>query len=91
MADTKNLTKAEQIDLLDEIQTLLLKDLVKQLKDETTTSTDRATIIRMLKDFGWDLDPSRVPQALKDKLTKQVAFDADLEGDAPAQIMRVMP
>ncbi len=87
---TVRLDKAEQIDLLEEIQTLLLRDLVTALKSHKATAPDRATIIRLLQSNGWDLDPARVPQELRDKLTKAVKFDADLEGEAPAQL-RIMP
>jgi hypothetical protein len=41
------------------------------------TAADRKTLYVALKENGWQFDPSRVPQGLKDKLTSTIAFDDD--------------
>lgn len=80
MADdaTKKARTEAQIKLADELQDLVLADLKKILDNGTATATDRATIIRLLRDNGWNLDPSRLTTSLKDKLTNKVRFDEDL-------------
>lgn len=71
--------KNAQIEKMEKLQDLILDDLIKAVEGGTATATDRATIIRLLQSNGWDLDPARIPQELRDKLTKKVKFDDDLE------------
>ena len=77
MADTTK--KQEQIRKAERLQDLLLDDFTKQAEEGTLSATDRATLVRFLQSNGWDLDPARIPQSLKDKLTRTVAPDAELE------------
>jgi hypothetical protein len=49
----------------------------RALENGTITSTDLATLARVLLANGWALDPTRLPTSLKDKLTKDIAFDGE--------------
>lgn len=64
--------KTNQLDIADRLQDKLLLHMEKLLDDGTITSTDIATITRMLLANGWSLDRNRLPQGLRDKLTAHV-------------------
>ena len=81
--------KQEQVDKAEQLQELLLDDLIKLFKEGEATSTDRATLARLLKDNGWSVDPSMVPQDLRDKLTSKIAPGDDIE-DGVVPISRAM-
>lgn len=72
-------TKKEQIDLAAELQLLWLKRMKKLFEDGTITSTDMATLARVLMQNGWTIDPHQLPQSLKDKMKKSdpTVFDDD--------------
>lgn len=65
-------TKQEQIDIAERLQIKWLKRMDKMFDDGTITSTDMATLVRFLTANGWNLDPSRIPKGLRDKLTTSV-------------------
>jgi hypothetical protein len=71
----------EQIDVATRLQVKWLKRMETMIDEGTITSTDMATLARFLLANGWTLDPSRLPQGLRDKLTKHVKFDADEDGE----------
>ena len=73
--------KQEQVDKAEQLQELLLDDLIRLFKEGEATSTDRATLARLLKDNGWSVDPSMVPQELRDKLTSKIAPGDDIDDD----------
>jgi hypothetical protein len=75
---TKMLNQTQQIEVASELQSLILQDFVKIIKNNTASATDRATIVRLLRENGWTLDPAQIPSSLKDKLTRTVRFDEDL-------------
>lgn len=68
MADNKEL----MIQLAEDLQLIWLQDMVKQYQENTINSTDRATLIRFLSQNGFSVDPSRVANGLKSKLTSTV-------------------
>lgn len=75
--------KQEQINAGERIQDALLKRWEKILEDESISAAEVAVIVKMLRDSGWTLDPTRLPQGIKDKLTEKVdpsQFDED-DGD----------
>jgi hypothetical protein len=76
--------KKEQIDKAEKLADLLLDNWIKLAENGSITSTDSATIARVLMANGWTLDPTQIPQPLFDKLTSKVAFDAD-EQDGEAR------
>lgn len=72
--------KKEQIKIAERLQLALLKRFEKQLEDGSITSTDAATLTRLLSQNGWTLDETRIPQGLKGKLTQGLSaadFDQD--------------
>lgn len=63
--EEKLVEQRRQIEQAERLQRLILDDLERCLNDKTATATDRATIIRLLKDNGWTLDPAQLPSNLK--------------------------
>lgn len=72
----------EQLALVQRLQLKWLKHMDTLFDSGEITSTDLATLARLLSQNGWSLDPARLPKNLKDKLTKHVDFDADEDGQA---------
>lgn len=71
MADN-NLSPQDQIALKERLQTLWLQHMEKLLTEGTITSTDLATLARVLLQNGWTLDPTKLPSDLRSKLTSQI-------------------
>ena len=69
MADTQG-TIAERL------QIKLLERFEAMLDAEEMSPTDAATLARLLSQNGWTFDESRLPKGLKDRLTKDIDFDA---------------
>jgi hypothetical protein len=95
MADEQNEDKKakqqEQIGKVEQLQDLLLDDWIAAIKDKRATATDRATIARFLVQQGWSVDPSQIPQELRDVLTSRRRFDEDLSDDETgARALRVV-
>lgn len=81
--------KQDQVDKAEKLQELLLDDLITLFKDGKATSTDRATLARLLKDNGWSVDPLMVPQDLQDQLTSKIEPGDDID-DSVVPISRAM-
>ena len=64
--------KAKQLEITERLQLKWLERMEKLFDEGTITSTDMATLQRFLTANGWTLDPTRLPQGLKDKLTSNV-------------------
>ncbi len=73
--------KEEQLEQSELIQDLWLSRMIELLQSGEETATDRATLIRWLEHNGWHVDPSRMPQELKDKLTSKIKPGDDLGDD----------
>lgn len=78
--------KEEQVEIAERLQRLLLEEFEKRLDpscDKQATSTDLATLARILKDNGWTIDPADLPDDLRDHITNDVdpedLDDPDLE------------
>ena len=56
----------DQIDISKRLQVLWLTHMEKLLDSGTITSTDLATLARVLLHNGWSLDPKSLPQSLRD-------------------------
>jgi len=83
-----NNKKKEQIEKAEQLADLLLNNWIRLAKNGELTSTDSATIARVLMANGWTLDPAQLPQELLDKLTSQISFDADeQDGDARPRLV----
>jgi hypothetical protein len=74
MADTN-----KQREIVERLQLKWLERMEQLLDDGELSSTDAATLYRFMSDNGWSLDPSKLPQSLKDKLTDKVEFDEEDE------------
>jgi hypothetical protein len=72
--------KTEQILLAEKLQLKWLKRMDVMFDEGTITSTDMATLARVLMANGWVLDPAQLPQKLRGKLAGSIpepdAFDA---------------
>jgi hypothetical protein len=60
MADS-NKDKKKQMEFIPRLQMMTLEHFEKLLKDKTITSTDLATLVRLLVHNGWVLDETRLP------------------------------
>ncbi len=72
-----------QIDIAERLQLKWLEHMESLLngdQEEGTgmTSTDLATLARVLMHNGWTIDPAKLPQGLREKITAKVDFDDDL-------------
>lgn len=54
--------------IAERLQTMLLEDYEKLLKEGAMTSTDRAALAKLLRDNGWNFDPDLMPEGLADKV-----------------------
>lgn len=79
----------EQLDKAEKLQDMLLDSFIELFKDKAETAADRATLLKMLKENGWSLDPSRLPQSLKDKLTLSDPSVLDEDDDIVGTIAKV--
>ena len=82
----EKLTSEEQIDIAERLQGKWLKHMERMLDAGTITSTDMATLARLLMANGWALDPSKLSESLRNKL-----IDAIPEGELdelPVRLVR---
>lgn len=73
-------TPNEQIALAERLQDLWLKRMEMLFQSGDITSTDMATLARVLLANGWTLDRRQIPQGLRDKMHKLVE-PGDLDED----------
>jgi hypothetical protein len=76
------LDQKSQIAIADRLQAALLRTYELRLKKGTITGTELAALQRLLQANGWALDPAKVPEGLKEKLTSKIDpkdFDDDDE------------
>jgi hypothetical protein len=69
--------KEQQMDLASQLQEKWLRRMDALLDSGEITSTDLATLARVLMANGWTLDPTRLPKQIKDKLTSDIEFDGE--------------
>lgn len=74
MEDT---TLNAQVEIAKRLQMLWLQHMEKMFTSDppTITSTDMATLARVLRENGWTLDESKLPEKLRNKLTSLVKPD----------------
>lgn len=67
-----------QIKLLERFERMLDAEMADEegILGPAMSPTDAATLARLLSQNGWTFDESRLPKNLRDRLTKQVDFDA---------------
>lgn len=90
MDDSGREKQKEQVAKATQLQDLVLDDFITMAQEGTLTSTDRATVVRMLMANGWSLDPSQLPKNLRDKLTSAIRFDDDVDDTEARPRMRVV-
>ena len=74
----------DQIDISKRLQVLWLTHMEKLLDSGTITSTDMATLARVLLHNGWSLDPKSLPKSLRDLMTPLKLVDFGDDAEAPA-------
>lgn len=62
--------KKEQIEITERLQIKLLERWERLMDDKELSATDAATLSRVLIQNGWNIDPSALPEGLKDKVSK---------------------
>lgn len=63
----------KQIEIVERLQTKLLERFETLIDAGEITSTDMATLCRLLTQNGWNIDPARVPKGLLSKLTQHIS------------------
>ncbi len=74
-----------QVEQGQRLQKLLLDEFERMLTEGTMNPTDRSTLVRFLKDNGWTIDPSMLPDSLKG-MVKLPAVDEEIEKDRVASL-----
>lgn len=67
---------SKQAEIAERLQAKLLERFERLLDSGEMSPTDAATLARLLSQNGWTFDESRLPKGLRDRLTKNVDFDA---------------
>jgi hypothetical protein len=89
MTEELNRERLQQhADIAKRLQDKLLKAYELLLDSGEMTAADRKNLQDLLVRNGWTFDPASLPDELKNKLTKLVKFDEDLDND---NRLRVMP
>lgn len=79
--DNSTYSPQEQANFADRLQAKWLRHIEWLLDKHLITSTDLATLSRVLMKNGWQFDMARLPKNLQDKLTSHVDFGTDDEED----------
>jgi len=64
--------QTKQLEITERLQDKLLEFFETKLQDGTLSDTGAATLTRLLMANGWSLDPARLPQTVRDKLTRSI-------------------
>lgn len=65
----------EQIEIAKRLQIKWLRRMEAMLDSGEITSTDMATLAKVLRDSGWTLDATKLPEKLRNKLTDLTSPD----------------
>jgi hypothetical protein len=79
MQEDKATQSKKQLEIVEELQLLWLNHMKTLLENGLATSTDLATLSRFLMQNGWTLDPAKLPEALRSKLTSPIPDDSEME------------
>lgn len=66
-------TIKQQVAIAERLQLKWLERMEKLLDEGSITSTDMATLAKVLRDSGWTLDATKLPEKLRNKLTSEVS------------------
>lgn len=77
--------KTQQVEIAEALQLQLLQWFKDHMESEQMTATDRATLARLLMQNGWTIDPAKLPEELRNKLTTDLRpEDFDDEEQTPS-------
>jgi hypothetical protein len=79
------MTQEEQVDVAERLQGKWLMHMERLLDNGTITSTDMATLCRWLMANGWSLDPSKMPQKLRNLIAD---MPEDTFEELPVRLVR---
>ncbi len=74
------LANKDQVEIAARLQLKWLERMEQLLESGEITSTDMATLARVLLSNGWNLDPQTIPTSLREKLTTSLD-DLDFGAD----------
>lgn len=78
---------SKQREIAERLQLKWLVHMERLLDEGAITSTDLATLAKFLRDNGWTLDPQKLPTKLKNKLTKHIDFDDEIDNASHLKVM----
>lgn len=64
--------KKKQIEIAERLQLKWLEKMEKLIDEDKATSTDMATLSKFLRDNGWTVDETKLPNSLRDKLLESL-------------------
>lgn len=72
----------KQLAIAERLQLKVLKRFEELLDNGEITSTDMATLCRLLMQNGWNIDPAALPEGIRDKISEDLpAFHDDISPD----------
>lgn len=80
-------TQQAQLELAVRLQLKWLERMITLFDLDRITSTDMATLARVLMANGWVLDPAQLPQGLRSKLTDTIPDPEDFDA-LPLRVVR---
>lgn len=75
-----SVTQKEHVDKTERLLGFWLDRMEELFKSKEITSSDLATLERFFRSNGWSVDPAKLPQELRNKITEGIdpaAFDED--------------
>jgi hypothetical protein len=79
------MTQEEQVDVAERLQGKWLIHMERLLDNGTITSTDMATLCRWLMANGWSLDPTKMPQKIRNLVAE---IGDDVFEELPVRLVR---
>jgi hypothetical protein len=71
----------QQNSLAEQLQDELLKDMLALIREGKATAADRSVIYKMLRENGWNFDPSALPADLASKLASRLSTEGSDDDD----------
>lgn len=71
-----------QLEIAERLQLKLLVRFERLLDSGEMSATDAATLSTLLRQNGWNLDPTSIPTGIRDKLRDLPGFDEEVDGEA---------
>lgn len=74
-------SKRYQIQIAARLQRKVLENLERKLDQDLITPPEMATLVKLLAQNGWVLDPAMIPKGLRSKITDMVDPNEFLDDD----------